>query len=49
MIETRRLRYAVIFIQTISKLHTTEVFISKSLIEYSINHEKFVSANNVLR
>ena len=49
MIETRRLRYVVISIQTISKLHTTEVFISTSLIESSINHEKFVSVNNVLR
>ena len=32
-----------------TKLNTLEVLISKALIELYINHDKFVSVNNVLR
>ena len=31
------------------KRNTIEVFISKALIDWCINHDEFVSANNVLR
>ena len=31
------------------KLNTTEVVISKALIDSYISHDKFVSVNNVLR
>ena len=36
-------------IMFLAKLNTTEVFIPKALIDSSINHEEFVSANNVVR
>ena len=32
-----------------AKLHTSKVIISESLINSYINHDKFVSVNNVLR
>ena len=49
IIKEKRKKHDKIVSLAKTKLNTTEVLISKALIDSYINHDEFVSVNNVLR
>ena len=49
IIKEKRKKHEKIVSLAKAKLNTIEVFISKALIDSYINHDEFVSVNNVLR
>ena len=48
-INTKKYKYVKIVLLAKSKLNSTEVFISKTLIDSNISHDEFVLMNNVLK
>ena len=49
MINKKRRKYDKIVLIAKDKLNTTEPLISKDLIDSHINHNEFISVNNVLK
>ena len=48
-INTKKYKYVKIVLLTKPKLNSVEVFISKTLIDSNISHDKFILMNNVLK